>query len=555
MFSTSIGLEAPRRRYSSGVNVAAHKASDKLAISLANLPPTLAQRRFALVVVVLQFVACAFVAPFPASVPRIDSFVPVILAVIFVADLITAVLLLNQSSVIASRALLVLANGYLFSALIVIPHALTFPGAFVPKGLLGAGVSSSGWLNVFWHIGFLVAVAGYACLKGGERRNDAIMPSALSAFCWSVAIQISLVCALTWAVTAGDRFMPRLFLDDFTYAPLLYYATGMIVLMSVLVLLLMWTRRTSVLDLWLMVVICMLISEMALVTFGMTVRFYLGWYVSRTLAVAVNTVVLIALLSESMRLHAALSRANIMLERERKNRMMNVKAATSSIVHEVRQPLAAITSNAIAARRWLAKVPPGVGEAKPLLDNIERAGFRASEVLANVPKLFQDADEEQQPIDMNSLTLETLKILSGELSDHAVKTNVELVSELPLVMGNSVQLREVILNLTRNAIDAMDSINVDHRALKVRTKADGGKAIIMEIQDSGPGIETERLGSIFEMFVTTKPHGMGLGLAICRTIVERHGGQLTASSDGKNGALFRIVLPVPPIYKASVPAE
>ena len=122
-------------------------------------------------------------------------------------------------------------------------------------------------------------------------------------------------------------------------------------------------------------------------------------------------------------------------------------------------------------------------------------------------------------------------------------------------MGHSVQLREVIVNLVRNAIDAMDSNDVDHRTLKVRTKPNGAKAIIMEVEDSGPGIEAERLGGIFEPFVTTKPNGTGLGLAICSRIVERHGGRLTASSDGKNGALFQIVLPVEPMYKAAGPTE
>ena len=158
-----------------------------------------------------------------------------------------------------------------------------------------------------------------------------------------------------------------------------------------------------------------------------------------------------------------------------------------------------------------------------MLENIERAGFRASEVLANVPRLFQDADHEQQPVDVNNLALEMLKILHGELNDHAVKTNIELASELPLVMGHRVQLREVILNLVRNAIDAMDSNNVDRRTLKVRTKPNGAKAIIMEVEDSGPGIEAERLGGILETFVTTKPNGTGLGLAICSRIIERHG--------------------------------
>src|SRR5262244_3862679 len=184
-------------RCGSETNVA--DGSDNRAISLAYLPPTSAQRRFALCVVVVQFVACAVVAPFPAHVPRIDSFVPVILAVIFVAGLITAVLLFSQSAIMASRAILILANGYLFSALIVIPHALTFPGSFGPKGLLGAGVQSSGWLNVFWHFGFLVAVAGYLCLKGEKHRSGAAPMLALPAFLRSLAIQIGVVCILTWA--------------------------------------------------------------------------------------------------------------------------------------------------------------------------------------------------------------------------------------------------------------------------------------------------------------------------------------------------------------------
>src|SRR5262249_36785033 len=137
--------------------------------TLATASPTLRQRRAAFVVVVLQFVACAVVAPFPTHLPRIDTFVPVLLTIIVVADFITAVLLFSQTTIVASRAILILANGYLFSALIVIPHALTFPGASGSKGLLGGGIQSSAWLNVFWHFGFLAAVAGYAFLKREHR--------------------------------------------------------------------------------------------------------------------------------------------------------------------------------------------------------------------------------------------------------------------------------------------------------------------------------------------------------------------------------------------------
>ena len=275
-------------------------------------------------------------------------------------------------------------------------------------------------------------------------------------------------------------------------------------------------------------------------------RFSAGWYFGRLAALVASSTLLVVLLSESMKLYARLLRANLTLEHERKNRLMNVKAAASSIAHEVRQPLAAITAYASTARRWLQKEPPEFGELKPLLDKIEYAGFRAGEVLTNVPKLFEDADHERQPIDLNDLALQTLEILRGELNYHAVKTDIKLASELPPVMGHRVQLREVILNLVRNAIDAMDSVKADRRALRVSTKPAGETAIIMEIEDSGPGIESEHLERIFEAFVTTKIHGTGLGLTICATIVELHGGRLTASSDGKTGALFQIFLPVEP---------
>jgi signal transduction histidine kinase len=189
--------------------------------------------------------------------------------------------------------------------------------------------------------------------------------------------------------------------------------------------------------------------------------------------------------------------------------------------------------------------------AKQLLGDIDRASFYANEVLTNVRMLFRDAEHKQQPIDMNNLVLGALQILDEELNDHDVKTVVELTSKLPLVQGNEIQLQEVILNLMHNAIDAMAHTKVDRRVLTVRTRPEDAKAIVIEIEDSGRGIEPERLSGIFEAFVTTKPDGTGLGLAICGTIIEQHGGRLTALSDGKNGALFKIFLPVQPMDKAA----
>ena len=514
--------------------------------SIATVPPTARQRQLSLIVAAIVLAATGVITAFGAmQLQQIDGFIPAINFVIFVSDLFTAALLLNQAGIIGSYRLLVLASGYLFSALMVVSHALTFPGAFAPSGLLGAGLQTTPWLFIFWHLGFPASVIGYACLKDEKR---AFPPSTIY---WSAALVVLLALLLTWIVTVHHDILPPLFVDRRTLTSLGNRVTGIDFLTSVLALALLWRRQKSVLDLWLTVAVVALVAELWVTTFVIGSRYSLGFYANRLLSVTVSVVVLIALLTEAAVLYARLSDAIALLQRERNNKLINIKAATSSIVHEIRQPLTAIVASASAARRWLEKVPPDAGEAKSLIENIERAGIRASEVLANVPNLFQDDDHEQQPVDVNNLAVETLKILRGELNDHAVKTNIELASELPFVMGYSVQLREVIVNLVRNAIDAMDSNDVDHRTLKVRTKPNGAKTIILEVKDSGLGIEAERLGGIFEPFVTTKPHGMGLGLALCSRIIERHGGRLTASSDGKNGALFQIVLPVAPMDKAA----
>jgi signal transduction histidine kinase len=146
-------------------------------------------------------------------------------------------------------------------------------------------------------------------------------------------------------------------------------------------------------------------------------------------------------------------------------------------------------------------------------------------------------------VDLNDLVLRAVRVLDSELKDHKIKRRFELEPKLPPVMGHSGQLQEVIVNLIQNAIDAMDTVDDNRRALKVRTVRNGNDAIGIEIEDTGPGIDPKKANSIFDAFFTTKPQGMGLGLAICRMIIERHEGQLTASTANPHGAVFRILLP------------
>jgi PAS domain S-box-containing protein len=248
-------------------------------------------------------------------------------------------------------------------------------------------------------------------------------------------------------------------------------------------------------------------------------------------------------ITDLRRTELALREAVAKLERERDNKLTNVEAIMAAIAHEVRQPLMAIVINGSAARRFLARVPADIDEATANLNRIINDCRRASEVFDSILTLFRREDQERQAMDVNEIALEVLQSSRGELAEHRVTTRTELASELPLVSGHRRQLQQVISNLVQNAIEAMDTISARDRLLRVRTALHNHDAIIVAVEDSGPGIDSKKLGSIFEAFFTTKSHGIGLGLAICRMIVERHGGQLTAASDGNNGARFQFVLP------------
>lgn len=262
------------------------------------------------------------------------------------------------------------------------------------------------------------------------------------------------------------------------------------------------------------------------------------------LVVALGASVLAALFAERRENEARLAHSNMMLERERDNKLMNVEAITVAIAHEVRQPLAAIVANGNAALRFLDKEPPDRDEVRAALHRIVNDGHRTSEVFDGIRSLFRKVDQGRDPVDINELILGVLQSLQGEFKDRTIELRSELAADLPLVDGHASQLQEVIFNLVRNATEAMDNVTDRNRVLQVTTALRDRETIAVAIEDSGPGIDPKRLDEIFNAFFTTKSQGTGLGLAICRMIIEHHGGQLIASSDGKNGALFQFVLPI-----------
>jgi signal transduction histidine kinase len=262
------------------------------------------------------------------------------------------------------------------------------------------------------------------------------------------------------------------------------------------------------------------------------------------LVVALSAYVLAALFAERRETEARLTSSNMMLERERSNKLMNLEAMAASISHEVRQPLTGITLNGNALQRYLGDTPPKLEKARSAAEKMIVGSHRIGQILNDIRELFGTTERKPDPVNVNDLVLGALRALDGELKNHNVLTRTHLKSELPHIMGQSGQLQQVIVNLIQNAIDAMDSVDNDRRVLQVRTEYDGGGAISITVEDTGPGIDPKKSDEMFGAFFTTKPHGMGLGLAICRMIVEHHNGELSVTSASPHGAIFRINLPL-----------
>jgi len=351
------------------------EAADQNGIVLANLPAGPTERRIAFAIGLALLGIAAVVAPFArAQLPRSDAWIPITNTYIFVADIVTWVLLISQFDIVRWPALLVLASGYLFTAVMAVPLLLTFPGAFTPSGLLGAGLQTNGWLSAFWVSGYPVAAICYAVLKDREPGALASHGSTRTGVAASVAVSVAIVLALTWIATAGEPYLPKLFLDKSRATVSLSYVGALLLLLNAIALLLLGWRRRSVIGLWLMVVLCGSMGN-ALVGWILTPgRFSLAFYAGRSFLVITATVVPIVLLTETMTLYARLAVSILAQRRERESRMMTMEALAASIAHELNQPLVAVVANGGAGLRWLDRPVPNLLEARASLQQIVRDG-------------------------------------------------------------------------------------------------------------------------------------------------------------------------------------
>jgi C4-dicarboxylate-specific signal transduction histidine kinase len=224
------------------------------------------------------------------------------------------------------------------------------------------------------------------------------------------------------------------------------------------------------------------------------------------------------------------------------NRVTTMGLLTASIAHEVNQPIAAAVTNADAGLRWLAAQPPDLEEVRDAFDHIIKASNQASEVIGRIRALIKKVPARKANLDINETILETIALTRSEMRRHCILLQTELANGLPRIWGDRVQLQQVILNLIMNAIEAMSEVSEGSRALLIGTGVDTPDSVIVAVRDSGPGLKPESLDHLFDPFYTTKPTGMGMGLSICRSITEAHGGRLWATANAPRGAVFQFTL-------------
>jgi PAS domain S-box-containing protein len=225
------------------------------------------------------------------------------------------------------------------------------------------------------------------------------------------------------------------------------------------------------------------------------------------------------------------------------NRVTTMGQLAASIAHEVNQPIAATLTNAQAALRWLDRQPPDLEEVRQALARIIKDDNRAAEVIDEIRALIKKTPPRRDRLEINGAIREVIALTRGEAVKYSVSVQTKLVDGLPLIQGDRVQLQQVILNLIINAVEAMSEVNEGARELLISTRKAESDGVLVAVRDSGPGLAPATLERLFETFYTTKPAGLGLGLSICHSIIEAHGGQLWASANVPRGATFQFTLP------------
>jgi signal transduction histidine kinase len=412
---------------------------------------------------------------------------------------------------------------------------------FVLTGLLG-GLQSSASIYVLWHCGFPLFVIAYTLSKDRASARRLWYGTTRAAIFLSVTLTAVLVSLAAAVCIADDALLPQIMLDRERFSPQWPYLVGApIALLSISALVLLWFRQRSMLDLWLMVVMFLYFVEVPLSYYPAPTRFSGGWYAVRIFGFLSSSLVLIVLLYEIETLYARLLGAVLAERREREARLMTGDAVAASIAHEVKQPLAAMIMSADAGFRLLDRSMPDLDRARKAFKRIAADGHRAGAVVESIRANFRNDAQTKTSLDVNELIREALSLERGDLQKHRILVQAEPNTQLPMAQGDRVQLQQVLLNLITNAIHAM-AAGDEKRILRVKSDAHERDTIVVSVADTGTGVSPQDVDRIFNPLFTTKSDGMGLGLSICRAIVEAHNGQLWFTPNTPRGAIFQFSL-------------
>ena len=507
-------------------------------LGLFDTPPGPREVRLSLATVGLLVAALILIVPFSDIRAReIDAFVPVSDTIMFLSDLIIASLLYAQASVFRSQALKVLASVNVFNALLIAAHALSFPGAFSPGGLLGGGVNTTAWLFVIRRAAFPIAVMLYVALKKAESRKSPATEQPTAGINMWILAAVLLAAAATMLVTVGHDLLPPLFLNrldaiatnvDFVgIASLALYVAAMAAL---------FRRPMSVLDVWLLVALSGFFAQMIL-NLASHDRFTVGFYFEYVLLVFATLVVLLALIDESNRLYVRLALATAARNREREARLVSIDAVAAAITDEVGQPLIATKLSASAGLSWLDRQKPDRSKAIESLRETIDAGDRTFEVIKRLRAALTSGSLSQ--FNLNDLVREAALLFERDLAAHKISLELALDdADLPM-QGNRTKIQQVLSSLLANAIESVSAMPERARRVAIRSTLEGEK-ILLDISDIGVGILREKIDKIFDPFFTLSASGTGLGLSLARTIIEEHGGRLSVSSDKDRGTTFHL---------------
>jgi signal transduction histidine kinase len=512
---------------------------------IANMPATAQQRAMAAGVAAFLIVAAAVIAPFASiQLGQINGFIQVLQTALSLAEFITAALLFSQFSIQPQGALLALACGYMFSASFALLQTLAFPGGYAAEALIGDGPNSSAWIYVLWHLTFPAAILVYALSKDAPGTTRPGRP-ATRTIAIAVACTLAAIALLTWIVTTKAQYLPSFYAADVRFQTLLGNQINLALLLwcSTALAVLLFRRRT-ILDLWLMVTLLAYMPNFLVALIGSSVRFTVGWYAARGFVLVGSCMLLTVLLTETMLLYSRLASAMALQRRERTNRLLSVEAVTGAIAHELRTPLAAIALNASTGLSQLRSNPRELQDMEEIFSDIEADCHRAAAMMSSIRDMTSKTPDRNVLTSVEDAGRLALRLLRHDLQVNEVAVTTEFQENLPEVRLDGMEFQQVLLNLVRNAIDAMSSQPREARRLALKTRFDGQSTVLMSVEDSGPGISAADQAHIFDPFFTTKPGGMGLGLAISSTLVANHGGRLRLVRSDADGSVFELAIPI-----------